>query len=305
MRRGVAQYLVGSVVLVSLAGCGTFVYERRAAWRDEAEQACLARKSVTVSAYVEPAREISGPGSCGMLQPFRLTALAEGSVGLTSRATLACPMAAQLDRWVTEVVQPAAQLSFGTSVQLLRAGSYSCRGVNNRQGGPKSEHSFGNAVDVMGFRLADGRDVSVERGWRGTPQEQEFLREIFVASCRMFTTVLGPGSDMLHYNHFHLDLARHSGRRHVCKPVIKYAPRLEAFLQAGGALSPRPAAEMPSQPVLPARPATAMGRPLVLDFPDAGASTPVDGEAEMDDPVDAPITPETDPFALKPASRRP
>jgi hypothetical protein len=46
MRRGVAQYLVGSVVLVLLSGCGLFVTETRAPWRDEAEQACLGAKAV-------------------------------------------------------------------------------------------------------------------------------------------------------------------------------------------------------------------------------------------------------------------
>jgi hypothetical protein len=156
MRRGVAQYLVGSVVLLTLSGCGLFVFEKRAAWRDEAEQACLSAKAVQVTAYVESAREISGPGACGMLQPFRVAAFGEGSVGLSSKATLACPMVSRTDQWIAEVVQPAAQLYWGTAVTGLKAGSYSCRGVNNRQGGPKSEHAFGNAMDVMSSRSPMG-----------------------------------------------------------------------------------------------------------------------------------------------------
>ena len=93
-----------------------------------------------------------------------------------------------------------------------------------------SEHSFGNALDVMGFVLTDGREISVMKGWRGRdPAEQEFLREAFVGACRYFTTVLGPGSDAFHYDHFHIDLARHDpkGQRRICKPILKFAPRID------------------------------------------------------------------------------
>ncbi|GGH28454.1 hypothetical protein GCM10007036_37650 [Alsobacter metallidurans] len=238
MRRGVALFLVGSAVL-GLSGCGLFVYEQRAPWRDQAEQACLASKAVRVSNYVEPAREISGPGACGMLQPFRVSAVAEGSVALSSKATWACPVIPVIDGWVNEVVQPAAELYYGARVVELKAGSYSCRSVMNRRGGPRSEHAFGNAMDVMAFRLSDGREISVARGWRGQQIEQEFLREVFVASCERFTTVLGPGYPQ-HDDHFHLDLARHAGGRKVCKPIIKFAPRLDAIARAGGMLTPRP-----------------------------------------------------------------
>ncbi|WP_406854437.1 extensin family protein [Alsobacter sp. KACC 23698] len=216
-----------------------FVYEQRAPWRDEAEQACLASRAVQVTAYVEPAREISGPGSCGMLRPFRVSAVADGTVALSRKATWACPVIPVIDGWVNEVVQPAAEMIYGSRVVELKAGSYSCRSVMNRRGGPRSEHAFGNAMDVMAFRLADGREVSVARGWRGQQPDQEFLREVFVGSCERFTTVLGPGYPQ-HDDHLHLDLARHSGGRRVCKPIIKFAPRLGAYAAAGGAVTPRP-----------------------------------------------------------------
>ena len=126
------------------------------------------------------------------------------------------------------MVQPAAALYFGSAVVEVRSGSYSCRSRNSRRGARLSEHSFGNALDVMAFRFADGREVSVVKGWRGAQEEQEFLREVFTGACNYFTTVLGPGADAFHYDHFHLDLARHDprGERHVCKPVLKFTPRL-------------------------------------------------------------------------------
>ena len=55
----------------------------------------------------------------------------------------------------------------------------------------------------MAFRFADGREVAVVKGWRGAPEEQEFLREVFAGACNYFTTVLGPGADSFHYDHFH------------------------------------------------------------------------------------------------------
>jgi hypothetical protein len=105
----------------------------------------------------------------------------------------------------------------------------------------------------MSFRFADGRDLTVERGWRGAPVEQEFLRELFVGACRYFTTVLGPGADPFHYNHFHLDLARHGarGERRVCKPLLKFEPRLEAAgatQNQSRALPPRPQSAPQARP---------------------------------------------------------
>ncbi len=214
------------LILLGIAGCGLFRFEQRAPWRDQAERECLSAGAVKINSYIEQAREIDGPGSCGMLRPFRISALAEGSVGLKSRAVLACPMVSVLDQWLIEVVQPAARLYLGTELAEVNLGSYSCRNVNNQWSGNKSEHSYGNAVDVMSFKFEDGRTLTVERGWRGASADQNFLREVFVGGCRMFSTVLAPGSDMFHYNHLHLDLGRHSGGRQICKPVIKFEPRV-------------------------------------------------------------------------------
>jgi hypothetical protein len=60
----------------------------------------------------------------------------------------------------------------------------------------------------------------VLKGWKGGEQEQAFLREIHGGACRNFATVLGPGADAFHYDHFHFDLARHGrrGDRSICRP---------------------------------------------------------------------------------------
>lgn len=225
-------YRVGPFVAVAgllalLAGCGRFgVFEEREPWRAEAELQCLRSGAVKPSPVIQQLSAINGPGTCGIDHPFRVMAYAGGAVSVKQKLTLGCPMVSRADRWLEEVVQPAAQNNYGSSVVQIRSGSYSCRPRNNQRGAKLSEHSFGNAMDVFSFTFADGREVAVKSGWRGAPDEQQFLRDVFVASCQYFTTVLGPGADAFHYDHFHLDLARHDprGLRSVCKPVIKHEP---------------------------------------------------------------------------------
>ncbi|AMJ63102.1 extensin-like domain-containing protein [Bosea sp. PAMC 26642] len=226
MRRVHLALIALGLLGAGLAGCGKFQKPQRAAWRDQAEAACMASRQVQLSSYVSlREKPIDGPGTCGMEKPLKVSAFANGGIGLTSSATLSCPVVATTDRWLAEVVQPAAQNVLGAQVIEMRAGSYSCRAMNNGSNTSRtSEHAFGNAVDVFSFRLNDGRNITVKDGWRGSPEEQNFLREIFVGACEHFSTVLGPGADMFHYDHFHIDLARHSKNRHVCKPVIKYTP---------------------------------------------------------------------------------
>lgn len=206
-----------------LSGCGFMAKPQRPAWRAHAENACLAEKRVQPTAYVQFAPEIDGPGICGLTKPLKVTALQGGAVAFNARATLDCSMVAELDQWLADVVQPSAMARFGQPVaQINSMGSYSCRGMNAQAGAPLSEHSFGNALDIGGFVLADGREISIVRDWtRGEQQVKDFLAEVHGGSCRHFTTVLSPGSNAFHYNHIHVDLAMHgrNGDRHICKPV--------------------------------------------------------------------------------------
>jgi Extensin-like protein C-terminus len=80
MTRGVRLYLVGSFVLVSLAGCGRgFFSAEREPWRAEAEIACLKSGAVKESADLVRISPISGPGVCGADFPLKVAALGEGS----------------------------------------------------------------------------------------------------------------------------------------------------------------------------------------------------------------------------------
>ena len=79
MTHGVRLYLVGSLVLVSLTGCGRGFFQsaEREPWRAEAEVACLKSGAVKESAELVRIDPISGPGVCGAEYPLKVAALGE------------------------------------------------------------------------------------------------------------------------------------------------------------------------------------------------------------------------------------
>jgi hypothetical protein len=365
MTRGVARYLVGSLVVLGLAACGKSWLAERDAWRHEAEVACLKSGQVKETPTLVRIQPITGPGVCGADYPIRVSALGDGNaigfaddlrppgsvpvtrqplanpppaqtyspyqahpaqqppqyqpyraqpqayppqayppqaapastsapmsiyapgvaqpepdgeedfepaeqgvqsaprpprpgapqaypqqrypaqpypaqpaeqvplgrdrtpvttgaVAVQPAATLACPIVSALDTWLAGGVQPAAMRWFGVPVaEIKQISAYSCRGRVGDGTSKISEHAFGNALDIAAFVLADGRKISVKEGWRGLPEEQAFLRDIQADACRLFTTVLAPGSNAFHYDHIHVDLRRRGrGGRDgaICNP---------------------------------------------------------------------------------------
>lgn len=80
MKCGVRTYLAGTVLLLALAGCGrSFLHGERAAWRHEAEVACLKSGAVKVGVGVEQMQPIEGPGMCGADFPLKVALLGEGT----------------------------------------------------------------------------------------------------------------------------------------------------------------------------------------------------------------------------------
>jgi hypothetical protein len=104
-------------------------------------------------------------------------------------------------------------------IEIKQISAYSCRGMNGNSSAHISEHAFGNALDIAEFGLADGHRVSVQYGWRGSPEEQGFLHDVQLAACESFSTVLAPGANIYHYNHIHVDLMRRASGRRICEPA--------------------------------------------------------------------------------------
>jgi hypothetical protein len=110
MTRGVRLYLVGSIVLVSLAGCGRGFFQsaEREPWRAEAEIACLKSGAVRESADLVRIDPISGPGVCGAEYPLKVAALGESnsSVGFADEELRPPAVIGNQPRW--PVSQPSA-----------------------------------------------------------------------------------------------------------------------------------------------------------------------------------------------------
>jgi hypothetical protein len=151
-------------------------------------------------------------GVCMVQSPLEVTALNLNgkTVELTSPIQTNCEMATALVDWAGEVDAYAKAALKSELVALQTGTSYMCRG---RVGGDEqftSEHGFANAVDLVGFTLADGRSIVVENDWlpAATP-EAKLLRQSHGAACGKFTTVLGPEANADHRDHLHLDLGCH------------------------------------------------------------------------------------------------
>ncbi|OYX42231.1 MAG: hypothetical protein B7Z02_13010 [Rhodobacterales bacterium 32-67-9] len=149
---------------------------------------------------------------CGLTDGVSVISVA--GVALSQPAAVDCPTAKALKAWVETGAKPAIGRKGGGLVALQVAASYSCRGRNNQSGAKISEHGKGRAVDISALLLADGTSVTVLKSW-GSKSYGKPLASARKAACGPFNTVLGPGSDRFHADHFHLDTAR--GRGAYCR----------------------------------------------------------------------------------------
>ncbi len=150
---------------------------------------------------------------CHIRNQTRLVRLSSASVAPLKTT---CQIAARLYLWELHSLQPAARRILGTTVTAIRHfDSYSCRGIRSSTGmsSRMSEHATANAVDISGFRLADGREISLVRDWQGTGEKATFLRAARRGLCNWFNLVLSPDYNTLHADHFHADMGRWPGCR--------------------------------------------------------------------------------------------
>lgn len=183
---------------------GTFTSQKLAGLGDEPRR-CRALLGDT------PTRDRAAPDRsagdrCGYDDGVRLGAGRAADYG--GALVTSCPVAAALYLWDRDVLQIAALRHFGTEVAAVEhAGSYSCRRIYGRSEGPFSEHATADAVDVTGFRLADGTRIDVLRDWDGEGPKAAFLRDVRDGACDLFATVLSPDYNAAHADHLHLDQA--------------------------------------------------------------------------------------------------
>lgn len=149
---------------------------------------------------------VEGAGRCGIADAVRVTEVA--GVALSTPARIDCQTAGALLTWVEEGAKPAVGNRGGGIASMRVMASYACRTRNSRPGARLSEHALGHAIDIGGVTLKDGTVISVLNHWGGRSYGG-VLRQMRSAACGPFGTVLGPGSDAYHDNHFHFDTARY------------------------------------------------------------------------------------------------
>jgi hypothetical protein len=142
---------------------------------------------------------------CGWVNAFQLRAAGGAEIGVDK---LTCEETAALALWVEHAVQPLALSSLGSRVTALEdMGAYSCRNMigNSKWVGVRSQHALANAIDISGFKLADGRVITVAKDYKGTGPEAAFLHAAHMAACKYFRVAIGPNFNATHWNHIHLD----------------------------------------------------------------------------------------------------
>ncbi|AMO73420.1 hypothetical protein AZE99_12050 [Sphingorhabdus sp. M41] len=162
-----------------------------------------------------PLPPVSAGPQCGYDNGVTLTRDRPQAIAYSPAAKTSCPMAVSLVLWENQIVNAAAALHLGTTVeQIITYGSYSCRRIGGGQTGNYSEHATANAIDIAAFRLADGRTVSVAGHWNANDERSRFLKEVRDGACSLFATTLSPDYNEAHEDHLHLDQAPRGGSQY-------------------------------------------------------------------------------------------
>jgi hypothetical protein len=197
MPRRVLFAVLFAFAVAALSGCG------RPPHPVESGGECLANLNARGVAYRQIDMGEPKDSRCVVPTPVRVTAVA---VRLSRPAAMSCFLAERLDTFERGALQKLARDDLGASVvRIDHFGAYSCR-PNTSRGDQLSEHAYGPAIDISGFRLSNGETVDVKRDWSLPGPKRSFLHHVARAACGYFSVVLTPDSNTDHLNHFHLDL---------------------------------------------------------------------------------------------------
>ena len=86
-----------------------------------------------------------------------------------------------LGDWVRDDVAPAVQTESGLA-KILGSIGYECRNRNHLASEKLSEHAKGNAVDLRGLVLRDGRQILIQQ----QAEKPAFLARLKTSACARF-----------------------------------------------------------------------------------------------------------------------
>ena len=197
---------------------GPPVYETLA--ESDADFAACTAALTALGTRFETAPPVTDPAErdCGIARPVTVSEILPG-VTLKPEGVLRCEAALALAEWTRDFVVPAATRlpGRGKLAAIDHGTAYLCRPRNGISGEALSEHAFGNAIDIAGFRFAEGEALPVTSRAGDGSLEEAFQATVRKSACLAFTTVLGPGSDAAHADHLHLDVKARRGGFRLCQ----------------------------------------------------------------------------------------
>lgn len=206
--------LTALLMAAMLAGCGAIPQAQHqsprrattAIFTPPSYGQCLANLGARAATYTPIPDQYYGAG-CSTINAVKLVSLSADSqaLAISNLGPVTCPLANAFAGWARFGVDRAARQILGAPlVKIETMGSYNCRNIAGTE--RRSGHATGNAIDVSGFILADGRRITVLGNWaNGTADERRFLRTIQQSACKRFGTVLGPDYNFAHHDHFHVE----------------------------------------------------------------------------------------------------
>ncbi|WP_176733364.1 extensin family protein [Bosea sp. BIWAKO-01] len=170
---------------------------------------------------VLPSAGGTSTGECAIEDPvtFQRVTIPDGSkIELDSAITVRCPFALEVIAWVRDDLTALMKRENSQLAKLAGVGGHACRARNGDAGAPISEHASGNALDVGGLLMQDGRALA----FVGNESESRSIREaVQKSACQRFTTVLGPGADSSHKDHLHLDMRERPRGFRICQWTVE------------------------------------------------------------------------------------
>ena len=180
---------------------------------------CLAALAAARTSFA-PVAQAETSLACQINTPVRLNSFttSQGVVKLPDKPLFNCAFALKLSQFVDQQMQPLALQSMGSPVVAMGTGpGFNCRGRNGDSGNKMSEHATGDAVDIEYIKFANTSQILVKDSLNVQSLGFAFLRDVRAAACSDFTTVLGPGANAAHAEHFHIDLEVRRGGYRLCE----------------------------------------------------------------------------------------
>ncbi|WP_161957287.1 extensin family protein [Aestuariivirga litoralis] len=163
-----------------------------------------------------------GAAGCPLADPVRLQAVEtpSGTVSFPEGPVFSCRFAQTFARWVSDTGAAVVLAQTGKQLERMATGpGYQCRRRNGDSSGKMSEHAAGDAVDITSMTLAGGTTIRMADAINPASPSYPVLRALRTTACGYFTTVLGPGANEAHREHYHFDLGRHgkSANYRICE----------------------------------------------------------------------------------------